>query len=157
GYGNTPNKVAQALRKKGAVLEASYPFTRDIRSWEEWAKPLTSSLLKEAEKWGYVIKHEWVDTDPKSLMRGLQRSPLGISVYAWRMEGNRYIKPIQARDNHFTLLVGYKENEYWLIYDSYPESDGVFFKKLAWDYNFGLAKSYSVEKVELNWWQKLCW
>ena len=156
--GNEPTVVYETARKiAGFIPEEMLPFSDDIVSFEDYhsPKPLNKKYFDEGRKWlqKYELKHEWVNTDSKSLMQALQYSPLGISVMAWLADGELYYKPKNGIDNHWTLLVGYKEGEYWLIYDSYPDTDGDYIKKLKWDYAFGMAKGISLEKVV----KKKCW
>lgn len=157
--GNSPSKVGQALRKKGAIPETMLPFSSDIKSFRDYHSPIPKRLYREAKKFlaKYEVKHEWVDTDPQSLMEALTLSPVGISVYAWRKD-NYYIRPNNVADGHYTCLVDYKENEYWIVYDSYL-NDGDPIKYLAWDYwreGKSIAKGYSLEKKKNdNWLNKL--
>ena len=150
--GNDPKKVAQAFRDKGAIPEELLPFSEDIKSQIEYLSPnpLPSEYTNEGKSWlkRYEISYEWVKTDPKHLMEELQYSPLGISVEAWQQDENSLYYSEGGNDNHWTVLGGYKENEYWLIYDSYSGTGGSYCKKLRWDYPFGLAMSYSLKKKE---------
>lgn len=145
--GNDPNKVIEAVRDNGLLPEADLPFSDDITSPDQYysPSPLPSALLTKCKLFlkTYTIAHEWVTNDPASLMRNLKYSPLGVSVFAWAKDGDLYYKPAGEKDNHWTLCVGYKENEYWLIFDSYTD-EGSPIKKLRWDYQFGYVKKYSV-------------
>lgn len=153
--GNTPNEVYETARKiLGFIPEELLPFSDDIQSFEDYhsPKPLNKKYYDEGRKWlnQYDLKHEWINTNPQSLMEALQYSPIAISVDAWRENNGYYFKPKGSQDNHFTLLVGYKENDHWLIYDSYPETEGDFIKKLVWNYWDGsksLAKGISIKLV----------
>ena len=156
--GNEPTKVYETARKiLGFIPEAFLPFDESIQSFADYhsPKPLNKSYYDEGRKWlnKYELKHEWVSTDAKSLMQALQYSPLGVSVNAWLADGELYYKPKNSADNHWTLLVGYKEGEYWLVYDSYPDTDGDYIKKLKWDYAFGMVKGISLNPVA----KKKCW
>lgn len=153
--GNEPTKVYETARKiAGFIPEASLPFDESILSFADYhsPKPLNKKYYDEGRKWlnKWELKHEWIDNDAKSLMEGLKYSPLGVSVQAWLADGEFYYKT--GRDNHWTLLVGYKEGEYWLVYDSYPDTDGDYIKKLRWDYVFGMVKGISISEVK-----KKCW
>ncbi len=48
------------------------------------------------------------------------------------------------------MIVGYEDQKSWLVWDSYPESEGDFIKELEWDYNFGQAKIAYLEKKEIS-------
>ena len=162
--GNTVTKVCEIARKiLGFIPEEMLPFSEDIKSWEEYhsPNPLNKKYYDEGRIWlnKYIFQHEWVDTDPESLKEGLKYSPLGVSVLAWIKSGDYYVKQKGDNDNHFTLLVGYEEGDHWLVYDTYPASDGVFYKKLSWDYPFGIVKSFSIKKAKqswlLKWWREI--
>ena len=107
----------------------------------------------------------------KRIKNALQFSPVCVSVFAWAFDGEKYVKI--GRDNHCTCLVGYKSLEFWLIYDSYPETNEeivqqnmkefnlprekvLHLKKLDWSYDFGIAKRYAITKhgstVKKSWW-----
>ena len=147
--GNDPNIVAQSVRSYGLIPEEMLPFddfTNPVNYYTP--KPPTKDLLQEGKKWlkKFTFQHEWVEAKPEKIWNALQYSPLGVSVQAWRREGDFYVKEKGARDNHWTLIVGGEYGKYWLVYDSYLD-DGVPFKKLNWGYPFGHAKLYAVEKT----------
>ena len=48
--GNSFRKVAEAMRKKGAVKEETWAYG-DITSWSEYYKVIPNSVFREAEKW----------------------------------------------------------------------------------------------------------
>ena len=76
-------------------------------------------------------------------MSALRFSPIGVSVFAWVKDTDGlYYKPKGQRDNHFVTLYGYKEGEYWKIFDHYDDT----IKRLKWDYDFGFAKRYYIKK-----------
>lgn len=165
--GNSPSKVADTLRKvSGCINEDLLPFSEDIKTWEDYysPKPLPENLKRKGKKWlsKYSFKYERVfrggtlKEKQEKLKEGLFYSPLGVSVYAWAERNGMYYKPEGVRDTHYVVLVGYKQGEYWLVFDSYPASDGIFLKKLEWDFDFGMAKRYFIEKqsVKKNWWRR---
>jgi len=162
--GNDPHKVAEAIRKIGLVEEYKLPFNENMH-WDTYfnPNPMTRYYLKDAKKWlnKYGFKHEYIfrkeiplKHKQDLLLQALQRSPVGVSVYAWLEENDLYIKPEGEQDTHFTVLVGAKNGEYWIVYDSYPE-DGSYLKKLAWDYDFGLAKGFYIGNPQLSCWKRL--
>jgi len=154
--GNSPHKVADTIRKFGLVPEEYLPFDDSIQSWDEYMDAEDKSIMMKGQEWldKYEFNHEWVKTDPEVLMIALKTSPVGVAVYAWNKEDGYFTKPNGANDNHWTLnIVGYKEGEYWLIWDSYLD-DGEPFKKLPWDYNFGFAKVYYLNKRKPSLWDR---
>jgi len=174
--GNSPQTVSETLRKdSGCIDENLLPFSDDIKTFEQYQSPnpLPDNLINKGKKWlaKYVFMHEWVfqggDNKIEKLKENLQYSPIGISVCAWDEYNGLYIKPEGYNDNHWVVGVGYKEPEYWLVLDTYPNSDGIFLKKLVWDYDFQMAKRYYIaekkteEKVGfwirlLNWFRNIC-
>lgn len=150
--GGTPQNAAEAIRKNGNIDDYYLPFSINIKTWDEYCspKPMTENYLVLGRKWlnEFEMRHEWVFTDrnkdkKEKLMSALKTSPVGVSVYAWVQNPNGvYYKPQETQDNHWTCLIGYKENEYWIVYDSYEP----FIKHLDWSFDFGQAKRYFIEK-----------
>lgn len=151
--GNDPHNTAEAIRHFGNVDDYQLPFSVNLKSFEEYyaPKPMTKHYLDIGNNWlkEYDLKHEWVFGNFTSLKNkqikikeALKSSPVGVSVVAWFERNELYYKPEGQRENHWTICIGYKENEYWIIYDSY---DG-YIKKLEWNYDFGRAKRYWMEK-----------
>ena len=144
--GNSPEKPAEVLRKIGICAEKSLPF-ENINSWNEFhsPKPLPQNLSQECAEWKakYQFLHEWVNTTPKRLVEALKRSPVGISVKAWKYRSGMYYKEKGERDNHWCVLIGYEYGKCWYIFDTYD----MFIKKLEWNYPFQYAKKYYVKKL----------
>lgn len=156
--GNDPHKVAEAIRHFGNIDDFNLPFSKNLLSFEEYysPKPMSKYYLDLGLNWlkQFEFKHEYVfnaftatKDKPKKLIEALKSSPIGVSVAAWhKNDEGLYDKVFE--DNHWTTLIDYKENEYWLIWDSYI-IDGSPLKKLVWDYDFGTAKRYWIEKKEV--------
>lgn len=143
--GNSPNKVIEALRKLGTTKEKDWPITSDLTDWDKFYVSVTDDAQKKAKEFLglFTINHEYVAATPTQLKNALKYSPVGIAVSAWtKNEQGLYYSPFP--NNHWVTLVGYKDGEYWIVYDSYPESEGDFIKHLAWDYDFSQAKRYAV-------------
>lgn len=162
--GNDPHTVAEAIRHAGVIIEPLLPFTEEIDSIQAYYsykggnEPLcTQKGLEWTETWDFG--HEYVPVNTKALMEGLKLSPLGISVFAWQKNGDKFYKRPEQQDNHWTMLVGYKEGEYWIVDDSYLQ-DGTPIKHLEWDYPFGYAKRFHLSlrpeiKKKLNLMERL--
>ena len=153
--GNSFRKVAEAMRKKGAVKEETWAYG-DITSWSEYYKVIPNSVFREAEKWlqqfsfGFEWVYSWAGLSmgqkQQKLMEALQYSPIQIPVYAWtRQKGGIYLDE-RKQPNHGTVLYGYVAGKYWRIYDSYNN----VFKKLEWNYNFRFAMRFSLLKINDN-------
>lgn len=150
--GGSPHRSCEAIRKNGLIHDDLLPF--DSLSWSQYysPKPMTKELKEVGKEWlkAYKFNHEWVGTPGKEIsreemMKALKYSPLGVGVYAWAMEDNdMYYKPEGFRDNHWTCVVGYEKEKYWLIFDSYVPH----IKKVAWDTKFYYVKRFSLDKLK---------
>ena len=166
--GNSVLKVADTLRHGGLVGEEALPFSSDIKSFSEYhsPKPLPRHLLNIGKKWTnqFNFGYEWVFNDsvpkkdrPNLIWNALQFSPVGVSVLAWIKDGNSYTKPKGAIDNHFTVIFGGEKGSHFTIFYSYPNSDSDYIKILPWNYDFGQAHKFSLEKKfekEDNWFER---
>lgn len=153
--GNDPQTVIENIRKDaGLIEEQRLPFTSfdtDMTLDEYYSpKPMEDYLLKSGKRFleEYKIQHDWVyqsgeEANAIKLKNALKSSPLGVSVMAWRREGEYYVKDPDEQDTHWTVLYGYEDGKYWKCYDSYEGN----FKKLAWNYPFGFVKRYHIEKI----------
>lgn len=161
--GNFPHKVIEIIRtESGVIPEHMLPFDESITSWEEYYYPNPMPARYKVEGARFLemfrINHDWVfepgdnvsvSRKQELLKEALAYSPIGVSVLAWKKRGDRYFKNEGESDTHWTMLFGYKDGEYWKIFDSYDES----VKHLEWDYDFGYAKRYSItpESEKPNW------
>lgn len=154
--GNSMHKVAETIRKKGAVLEERLPFDDTITTWEHYYDPrsVTDEMLAHGRSWKSTFEfgHKWV-FNPKDhsnirerMIDALKKSPLTVSVGAWDQKGEYYIK--RRPDNHLTTCYGYEYEQYWKIFDSYDNTH----KKLVWDYDFGKCKKYNFGKKKSRFW-----
>ena len=139
--GNDPKTVAQTFRDKGCPKEYEWPFT--AKTFAEFYVEIPKAvydlalLFKDKFSFGY----EWVGTDQQSMMDALTLSPLGVAVYAWTQDSEGfYIRPQGARSTHFTVVYGYKRNEYWKVLDSYSNTR----KRLRWDFGFEFVQRYTL-------------
>lgn len=146
--GNTPQKVAESVRRFGLVPERELPFDESIRDWESWNAGVTKELLARAKTAVRRIEfsHEWLWEErpaaerQKTILRdALRHSPVGVSVVAWIKEGELFVEHGEFQ-NHWTLLVGLTSSGDYVILDSYEP----FLKTLRGDYRFKFAKRYSL-------------
>ncbi len=148
--GNTPHKVAEAIRKSGLVAQRYLPFNETIKTIIEYFSPdpLTPELIERGLNFKYGIGHDWVQNHtPEGLKEALKYSPLGVGVLGWQERNGLYYRDKNDPENHWVALVDYKDGEYWIIYDSYLV-DGKPLKKLEWNYCFDTVKRYSITKKE---------
>ena len=153
--GNSPQAVAESVRKLGVVEDYKLPFV-DGMSYELFfsPKPMSVEFLIDGKNWleKFEVRHEFlfdsgdIKTKQAKLIEGLKSGPLGVSVYAWHQRNGLYYKTDEMLDNHFVLLVGYEIGKRWIVYDSYLESEGDFLKDLDWSYDIGMAKRFWIEK-----------
>lgn len=146
--GNYLNRVGDSIRKDGFVDEVEWPYPREQRDpvfdWDDFYTEIPQAVkdiallnLEDA-----LIQYEWVNES--DLKNALKEAPIQVTVRAWYDEnGDMIYENLTEQQNHAVVLIGYKEGEYWEIFDSY-NSNG-FIKKLEWDYNFGnFALKYNI-------------
>lgn len=144
--GGDPNAVAEAARHQGLIDEQYLPFDDSVTTPQQFYSPIPMSqfLLSLGKEFigKYKLEHDTVACVPNFLKEALRYSPLGVSVLAWvPKEGtDMYYFPQGQGYNHWCVLYGYVDGQYWLIWDSYAGNS----KKIAWDSLFGYAKRYSL-------------
>lgn len=147
--GNTPHKVAEALRLQGDCDEAAWTFDGAVDTVAKFYAPVPDRLKALAKEFvaEWRFTHDWVATTPQQLWDALQYSPIGISVYAWVKDGDGlYYKPDpRAPDTHWCAIVYAVYGKYWVVLDSYMDG-GELFKKVRWDTPFMQAKRYGIER-----------
>ena len=144
--GNDPHTVAETLRRKGCVYESSWPYTKEITSWDKYYAEIPMDLMAIAQaefKGNFDFGHQYVGTNPQQMMLALMYSPLGADVSAWDFND---IHKRFGPSNHWVCIYGYVEGQYWKCYDSYSSSH----KKLAWDFGFTMVKQYTLHRAVLK-------
>ena len=152
--GNSPQTVAETLRKKGTVKQEYWDFDFNIKTFADFYKEIPQKLYTLALEFclEYSFGHEYVNSNYDSLMKALTYSPLGFSTYAWIKKEDIYYRPQGMSDNHWVMCYGYKRNYYWKVFDSYDNSH----KKIRWDCLPMQAKRYTLHRqvVIESFWQK---
>lgn len=141
--GNSPNKVAETLRKAGVVHESEYEWEPDINTWDEFYAPVPPKLFELAREFlsNYTFKHYYVQGTKEAILDALQFSPVAISVSAWVRDNGIY-KQFGA-DNHFTLCYGFnKQKDAYKVFDSYDDT----FKLYDANAKIAVAKGFYVAK-----------
>lgn len=141
-HGNDPQKIAEFIRKNGDVDESVWPYLNT--TFDDYYQAPPTSLASKASVFNahYDFKHDIVPSDSKSMMTALKYSPLGISVEAWADRGDGIMQAGDgAHDNHWCMCYGYKENEYWKVFDSYDNTH----KKVEWAHRPVQAKRYHID------------
>lgn len=141
--GNSMRKVADTIRDVGLVFETEYPA--EATSWEDYYKDILEEIKTKAEafKSEYLVQYDSVVNVPKFIMEALKYSPLQIATYAYGELKDGIYQKIDKQSNHCMMLYGYKENEYWLVYDHYANDK----KKFAWDYFFRAIYRFNIQKI----------
>lgn len=147
--GNDPRRVAKAVKKYGLIKEEILPFSEE-NYYDE--KAINDDLLSLGKEWAsknqfdYKTEISWwtLGDEKKILMKALENSPVGISVFGWsKNDKGLYTRPTMFQDNHFVALFDYVPEQYWVVFDSYEQS----VKLLDWNYPFTYAYSYSIKRT----------
>src|SRR3990167_5232171 len=146
--GADPHKVLMDMHDHGVIPDERLPMTRFSAEFLT-PDPMTDLYLKEGREFPYILSHEWVVYGTttgwkEKMMEALQYSRLCAGVYAWAEDDGIYKR--MGSDTHWTVIFGYKENEYWLCFDSYDQS----VKKLDWNFGFSWVKRLYAEKKTDN-------
>jgi len=142
-HGNNPQNVAEALRTKGDVKEKFWTYTKSLKTWEEVYEAPPRTLYSQALDFIKVYKfgHEWLLATPPFMKQALQYSPLTVAGWAWdRNSQGFYFSPKGKRPEHYFVVYGYVDGEYWKVFDSYDNS----LKKLVWDFHFTMVKRFTL-------------
>lgn len=151
--GADPQRVAQYWRDNGIPLEEQWP-SNNLPSMDAFYAPPPSWTYEQAKTWKheYELGHDIVPSDPTAMMVALKYSPLGVSVRFDREQDGVYWKLGTGPDSHWVMVYGYKEHEYFKVFDS----AAPYFKKLRWDYSGQLVKRYVVTRsVQISLMQRL--
>lgn len=147
--GNSPNVVAEFLRKLGVVPQEVWPFDENIKSFEEFYSPIPDEIYNLAKEFlnEYEFKYEFVSNE--KIKEALQSSPLLVSVSAWFEKDGKYFKPDEIPENHATTLVAIKEGEYKRIFDSYADGEGdPYLKDYDWNAKHAVIVRFHIKKKE---------
>jgi len=149
-YGNSMRRVLEALRKYYGTVRENQWSGVGFKSWADYYKAIPQDILGMGQLWikEYSLEYERVNSDKNSMMNALKYSPLYVAGFAWYQKNGIYQS--YGKANHCFTVVGFKQNEYWLAFDSYSP----FVKKLDWNYKFSYVKSIFLEKKEKEYKQK---
>lgn len=154
--GNSMYNVIMSVRKKhGAVDNDLYPAGG--KSVEEYLQPIPTTLLKKllfyAKRFlsGYKIYFEWLEEDeqgnvlPSAIVAALTQSPVVVSGRL-----NKRVDGVYQRSedptNHVFVVYDYKDREHFYADDHYPNNR----KTLAWDFRFGAAMKFTVQRTTIG-------
>jgi len=152
--GGSPKTAAQTIRKNGVVSQEHLPFNDSITSWDDFysPKPMAQKYLEMGTEWLRYnnFEYDWVFTPDHDMSPGekmtvlndaLMYSPIGVSVRAWRKEGDVYVKDEGTGDNHWCVLIRFK-GAHPVVFDSYDAT----VKVLQPGYDFQFAMRYIVTR-----------
>jgi hypothetical protein len=145
-WGNYLYKVADEAQN-GLVSEKTWPYPYDGAeyTWEDYYDEIPSDVLKDREynKASMEINHEWVEK--KDFKEALRYGPIQVTCYAWyKGSDGLYHRLNGAKENHALTLIHEKEGEYRVMFDTYPDSEGEYIKKVAWDNIGNWGKLFSI-------------
>ena len=136
--GNTPNKVSDTIKNKGAVPEKDYPM---VSTLEEYYQDIPLAIYITAKTWtkNFDFGYEWVDKN--NLKEALKRSPVGVAVDAWNQnDKGEYIRLGQS--NHWVVCVAFDGLDRPIIWDSYDNG----LKVLEKGYDLQFSQIYTIKK-----------
>ncbi len=142
--GNIQSRALDSVRKNhGSVNQPLWPNNTEEFNWNEFYASIPINIFGEGKDFikKYTLGYEALWGNKQAIKEGLKYSPIYCAGYAWASEGGLYRSYGGA--NHAFLIVGYKEGEYWLAYDSYAP----FVKKLAWDFQIVFPKLITLDKA----------
>lgn len=159
--GNSLYAVANSARKDGFVLDIDWPENVNM-GWTEYYRAIPSAVTAKGLKsvLQFDVNYEYVPTTIEALKEALKYGPVLIIGYAWASEDGIYYD-YGYRANHAFVLVGYKPNGNWLVYDSYPtdflidnnSTKQEYIKELDKDFKFGDAMLFTIKlKPEQKGW-----
>ncbi len=153
--GNSMNVVLDSVRKlNGTVQEQDWPADIDNFNWSQFYAPVPQNIKDKGIIFvnDYEVGYEVVSNAPQALKQALTYSPLYVAGSAWA-ENSKGLYYTFGGANHAFTIVGYKDGEYWLAFDSYPE----YLKKLAWNFQITYPKivtlnlrGQSYNKIEIQ-------
>src|SRR3990167_10950816 len=130
--GNDPHTVCEAICKYGLIPEEMFPFSDDLKSYEEYYSfkgADEEACYVAGKKWleQYDFFHEWVfrftapDDEKKNNLKVVGKyCPTPISVYAWAKDKRNIYVGLGAQ-NHLTLAVSFQD--FIRVFDSYDPAD----------------------------------
>ena len=142
--GNLQSRVLDSVRKNhGSVEQKLWENKTDEFNWNTFYANIPVNIQAKGKEFitKYSLGYEAIWGNKQAIIEGLKYSPIYCAGYAWAEEGGLYRSYGGA--NHAFVIVGYKEGEYWLAYDSYAP----FVKKLAWDYQIAFPKLITLDKA----------
>lgn len=151
--GNSLYKVAGTERNNGYVSKSVWPRDNTM-DWNTYYCEIPNIIktLGEKNAQDFEFSYEQVPTTPEAMKQALTFGPLQVIGYAWMKRQDGLYDDFGYNPNHAFTVCGYVDGQYWIVYDSYPESfDNTdtnpqdYIKHLAWDFKFGDVLLHSIK------------
>ena len=145
--GNSPQVVAEFLRKIGVVPQELWPFDVEINTFEKFYSSVSPKLYELAKEFNneWEFKHEYVPTNHEAISKALKCSPLLISVPAWFERDGKYYRPEGFTDNHATTMIKERKEGFSRVFDSY---DSPHIKDIEWGVLPMVVKRFYIKKKD---------
>lgn len=169
--GGSPHEGCESVRNYGLIPQEELPWTPNLNTFWEFSspRPMAQKYINIGKEWlrKYSFKHDWVvwptfigemkykmgfsinqiiDENIDNMKQALKKSPLGAAVLAWQTRDGMAYRTYTQGDNHWTLIVGYVDGQYWIIYDSYLNC----WRKAEWRYPWRWVKRYELNKTNAD-------
>lgn len=146
--GTSYENYFEFFRKNFCAFEDEMPFDI-IKNLDELYSTKISSDLKSVVKIrgeAYEIKYQFLKSNTTdTLKNALTISPIVAAVEGSYVFSNGKIINAGGSYCHSILIIGYKENDYWLVMDS--ETKQVL--KFDWNYKFSSPSVHSFKKLNM--------
>lgn len=155
--GNDPRTVAEFIRKNWSCFESEYS-TISANTLDEFYGeiPKLPKMLATARLPEFEFGYEYVGANKTKIRESLKYSPLGVSVPAWFIDGDRYYRPSGQTDTHWVVCYGITDKDELLIMDTYAP----YLKTMRADFMPQTVMKYHLKRQVANesaWVQFLTW
>jgi len=135
--GNSPKRVADAIRKFGLIPEKLLPYRKSM-TWDEFYNwnDVTQQLkdLGQEFKQRFPINYEFVSGGKPDYDLARKYNPLQVFVYAWNgMDNGEYVR-VEYSANH--AVENNKENQIFDTYEPYLKNLATNFKYMDYGTRF---------------------
>ena len=146
--GNSLRNVIELTRKNyGVVNEDDWSWDVDTFTWNDYYANIDLAVIKKGEAWlkEFGLGYDSVNFNKVLMKEALKISPLWVAGFAWGLgQDGKYYSWGSA--NHAFMVVGYKENDCWYVFDSYEP----FVKRLDWNFRFAYTKTIHLNKKNIE-------
>lgn len=151
--GNSLVNVAESIRKDGVIPEEDWAFPRlqrqPVFEWEDYYQEIPDELKMKGKRWALENTVQWEWIPMSRLQDALKYAPIQVTMRAG-IKPNKdglYTDGGSRARNHAVTLVGYKEGEYWEVFDHYQGNE---IRRMVWDYDFIWAMQFTIAHKKIN-------